>query len=62
VEHWLNGVKVAGYQMRTPDWEERVQAGKWKDYPGCGRAKRDRIGLQVHGDKIWFRSTTIQPL
>lgn len=62
VEHWLNGVKVVDYEMWTPDWERRVQAGKWKDYPGYGKAERGRIGLQDHGNKIFFRNIKIRPL
>jgi hypothetical protein len=62
VQHWLNGVKVVEYDLWTPDWERRVKAGKWKDYPGYGRAKRGRIGLQDHGNKIYFRSIRIRTL
>jgi len=62
VQHWLNGVKVVEYDMWTPDWEARVKAGKWKDYPGYGRAKRGLIGLQDHGNKIWFRGIKIRTL
>jgi hypothetical protein len=62
VEHWLNGVKVVGYEMWTPDWEARVKAGKWKDYPGYGRARKGRIGLQDHGNRIWFRDIKVRPL
>jgi hypothetical protein len=61
VEHWLNGVKVVEYDLWTPDWERRVQAGKWKEYPGYGRAKSGLIGLQDHGNRIWFRSIKIRP-
>jgi hypothetical protein len=56
VEHWLNGVKVVEDEMWTPDWETRVKTGKWKDFPGYGRARRGRIGLQDHGNKIYFRN------
>lgn len=62
VEHWLNGVKVVDDEMWTPDWEARVKAGKWKDYPGYGRAKKGRIGLQDHGNRIWFRNIKIKTL
>jgi hypothetical protein len=62
VEHWLNGVKVVDYQLWTPDWQARVQAGKWNDYPGYGKAKTGLVGLQDHGNRIWFRNIKIKPL
>ena len=62
VEHWLNGVKVVDYELWTPEWEQHVQAGKWKDYPGYGKAKTGLIGLQDHGNRIWFRNIKIRPL
>jgi hypothetical protein len=48
--------------MWTPDWQRRVQAGKWKDYPGYGKATRGRLGLQDHGNRIWFRNIKVRPL
>ena len=62
VEHWLNGVKVVEYQMWTPEWEALVKAGKWKDYPGYGRAKKGRLGLQDHGSRTYFRNIKVRPL
>jgi hypothetical protein len=62
VEHWLNGVKVVDYEMWTDDWHRRVQAGKWKDYPGYGKARRGKIGLQDHGNRIFFRNIKIRVL
>lgn len=62
VEHWLNGVKVVEYEMWTPEWQQRVQAGKWKDYPGYGKAKRGKIGLQDHGNRVFFRNIKIKTL
>jgi hypothetical protein len=62
VQHWLNGAKVVEYDLWTPDWEARVKAGKWKDYPGYGRAKRGLIGLQDHGNQVFFRGIKIRTL
>ncbi len=62
VEHWLNGVKVVEYELWTEDWEARVRAGKWKDYPGYGRFPKGHISLQDHGDVVWFRNLRIREL
>ena len=40
VEHWLNGVKLVEYELGSPDWEAKVKASKFKDWPNYGRAKR----------------------
>jgi hypothetical protein len=61
VEHWLNDVKVVEYELWTPDWVARSQGGKWKDYPAYGLAKKGLIGLQDHGNSIWFRNIKIRP-
>lgn len=62
VEHWLNGDKVVEYDLWTEDWEEKVQAGKWKDVPSYGRAKSGHIALQDHGNMCWFRNLKIRRL
>jgi hypothetical protein len=46
--------------MWTPEWEKLVSEGKWKDYPGYGRARKGRIGLQDHGNKVWFRNVKLR--
>ena len=60
VQHWLNGAKTADYVMWTDEWTKLVSAGKWKDYPGYGRARKGRIGLQDHGNKVWFRNIKVR--
>lgn len=62
VEHWMNGVKLLEYELWSPDWEARVNAAKFKDYPGYGRANKGHIGLQDHGDPVWYRNIRIRPL
>jgi hypothetical protein len=62
VEHWLNGVKVIEFQAWSEDWNQRREAGKWKDVPGYGAAKTGHIGLQDHGNMVWFRNIKIKKL
>ncbi len=63
VEHWLNDVKVVEYELWSPDWEAKVQAAKFKDWPKFGRAKRGHIGLQGdHEGPLGFRSIRIREL
>jgi hypothetical protein len=62
VEHWMNGVKLLEYELSSPDWKARVQASKFKEHPGYGRASRGHIALQDHGDLVQFRNIKIRPL
>jgi 3-keto-disaccharide hydrolase len=61
VEHWLNGVKLVEYELWSPDWEAKVKASKFKDYPNFGRAKRGRIAMQGdHAGSLAFRNIRIR--
>lgn len=62
VEHWLNGVKVVEYVLGSQDWEERVAASKFAAWPAYGRARRGHIGLQDHGDPVWFRNVKVRSI
>ncbi len=62
VEHWLNGEKTVEYELWTPEWEALIQAGKWKDFPAYGRARKGHIALQDHGNQCWFRNIKIREL
>ena len=62
VECWLNGVKTVDYQLWTPEWDKLRTTGKWKDFPGYGKAKKGKIGLQDHGNKVFFRNVKVKPL
>jgi hypothetical protein len=60
VEHWLNGVKVVEYELGSPDWKAKVEASKFKQWPGYGRAAKGHIALQDHGDRVAYRDIKIR--
>jgi len=62
VEHWLNGEKVVEFQSGDEAWTKKRKEGKWKDYPDYGSAKKGRIALQDHGNKMHFKAITIKEL
>jgi len=64
VVHKQNGKNVVEYHLWTPKWEEDVADSKfpelnenWTDV-----AKEGYIGLQDHGDDVWFRNIKIKEL
>jgi len=62
VEHWLNGQKIVDYVIGSPDWLQRVADSKFADWPAYGQASSGHIGLQDHGDEVWFRDIKIRVL
>jgi cytochrome c len=62
VEHWLNGRKVVEYELGGEAWKAMVAGSKFKDMPGFGTARKGRIALQDHGDRVWYRNIKIREL
>jgi 3-keto-disaccharide hydrolase len=63
VEHWLNGFKLVEYELWSPDWEAKVKASKFNDWPSYGRAKRGHIAMQGdHDGALAFRNIRIREL
>lgn len=58
-----NGANVVEYHLWTPDWKKMVENSKFKDYPNfVNPAKEGYIGLQDHGDDVWFRNIKLKIL
>ncbi len=62
VEHWLNGVQVVAYELWTDEWRARVARTKFAEWPGYGMAESGHVGLQDHGDPVWYRSLKVREL
>jgi hypothetical protein len=71
VIHRQNGVNVLEYHLWTPKWNEMLQNSKFKQdgefplafelFSNCGGANHEGyIGLQDHGDDIWFKNIRIK--
>lgn len=66
VIHSQNGENVVEYHLWTDAWKEMVAASKFKDWPNFlnagGENQEGFIGLQDHGDDVWYRNIKIKIL
>jgi hypothetical protein len=66
VVHSQNGENVVEYHLWTDDWKKMVADSKFKDWPeflnAGGENHEGYIGLQDHGNDVWFRNIKIRIL
>lgn len=72
VTHFQNGVKVLQYKLWTPEWTALLQTSKFseKSWPAAFEAFNNAggdnhegfIGLQDHGDDVWFKNIKVKIL
>ena len=63
VEHWLNGFKLLEYELWSPDWESKVKASKFGEWPRYGRNTKGHLALQGdHDGTLAFRHIRIREL
>ncbi len=64
VWHIMNGKTVLEYHLWTPEWNSLVAGSKFPSYnPNWANvAVEGYIGLQDHGDDVWYRNIKIREL
>jgi hypothetical protein len=59
---WQNGVQTAKVTIDSPEWQKLLAASKFATWQGFAKAKSGHIGLQDHGDQVWFKNIKIKEL
>lgn len=66
VVHKQNGVNVVEYHLWTEDWKKMIEESKfkgWENFINAGGTNHEGyIGLQDHGDDVWYRNIKIKIL
>ncbi len=58
----VNGIRYAQFQIGSEDWNRRVAASKFSQFPNFGKAKQGHICLQDHGNVVAFRNIKVRTL
>lgn len=58
----LNGTVIVEFPVNGVAWDAMVEKSKFKGWEGFGKYQTGHIGLQDHGDKVWYRNIKIKKL
>ncbi|HIO40747.1 MAG TPA: DUF1080 domain-containing protein, partial [Candidatus Marinimicrobia bacterium] len=62
IEYWLNDSKVVEFELKSPALAKLIVGSKFRDMPNFAQADSGHIGLQHHGEEVWFRNIRIRKL
>jgi hypothetical protein len=59
---FLNSIIVVSTILWNENWNNLIASSKFKNMPDFGTFHRGKIGLQDHGNNVWFRNIKIKRL
>ena len=59
---YLNGTLTGKVNIGSAEWDKLVQNSKFKKWEGFGLNPDGYIGLQDHGDKVWFKNIKVRKI
>lgn len=62
LDFYLNGENVVSTTLWDDNWKNLVAGSKFKNMPDFGKYQKGKLGLQDHGDIVWFRNIKIKRL
>jgi hypothetical protein len=62
LDFYLNGQHTLSTTLWDDNWRSMIANSKFKNMPAFGTLKSGKIGLQDHGDDVWFRNIMIKRL
>jgi len=62
VEHWLNGKKILEYDYGSDDLKDLIAKSKFASMTLFAKENTGHIGLQHHGEEVWYRNVRIKKL
>ena len=62
VEHWLNGKKILEFNYGSDELNGLIAKSKFASMPLFANEKTGHIGLQHHGEEVWYRNVKIRKL
>jgi hypothetical protein len=58
----MNSQETISFPLHGPEWDDLIRKSKFIDWEGFAKYPTGHIGLQDHGNKVWYRDIKIQNL
>ncbi len=62
LDFFLNGENVVSTTLWDESWKKMIAGSKFKSMADFGTYKKGKLGLQDHGNSVWYRNVMIKKL